>query len=98
MTGAAGPAGLVLARLLQHNSIPCTVYEKERDHHARAQGGSLDLYENFAVIVAIETVLGAIERCSMVRFVVYGTSKTNFLAAKFDRAGGPSSGSTRSNS
>ena len=40
----AGPAGLTLARLLQKNNIPCTVYEGETDRHARTQGGSLDLH------------------------------------------------------
>ncbi|KAK5127016.1 hypothetical protein LTR85_008375 [Meristemomyces frigidus] len=40
----AGPGGLTLARLLQRNNIPCTVYEAERDRHTRNQGGTLDLH------------------------------------------------------
>lgn len=53
----AGPAGLMLARLLQHNSIPCTVYEKEKDRHARTQGGSLDLHEGSAQLALKEAGL-----------------------------------------
>lgn len=34
-----------MARLLQYNQIPCTVYEFEKDRHARTQGGCLDLHE-----------------------------------------------------
>ncbi|KAF2490813.1 FAD/NAD(P)-binding domain-containing protein [Lophium mytilinum] len=44
----AGPAGLTLARLLQINQIPCTVYECEKDRHTRTQGGCLDLHEGAA--------------------------------------------------
>lgn len=40
----AGPAGLILARLLQVNAVPCTVYEAEASRHLRNQGGSLDLH------------------------------------------------------
>ena len=40
----AGPAGLTLARLLQVNGLPCTIYEGEKDRHARNQGGTLDLH------------------------------------------------------
>jgi hypothetical protein len=41
----AGPGGLLLARYLQRNSIPCKIYERESSEHHRAQGGSLDLHE-----------------------------------------------------
>lgn len=40
----AGPSGLLLARLLQVNSIPCTIYELEASRHERNQGGTLDLH------------------------------------------------------
>jgi len=38
----------VLARLLQRNAIPTTVFELDKDRHARTQGGSLDLHEGSA--------------------------------------------------
>ncbi|KAL2014302.1 hypothetical protein VTN00DRAFT_1827 [Thermoascus crustaceus] len=41
----AGPAGLMLARLLTLKSIPVTIYEREESSKARSQGGSLDLHE-----------------------------------------------------
>jgi 2-polyprenyl-6-methoxyphenol hydroxylase-like FAD-dependent oxidoreductase len=39
-----GPGGLTLARLLQHNHIPCTVFESDASRQSRGQGGSLDLH------------------------------------------------------
>ena len=53
----AGPAGLILARLLQYNGIPCTIYERENDRHARTQGGSLDLHEGSAQLALKEAGL-----------------------------------------
>ncbi|KAA8647878.1 hypothetical protein EYZ11_007519 [Aspergillus tanneri] len=50
----AGPAGLTLARLLQRNGIPCTVYEAELSRHARTQGGCLDLHEGSAQVALRE--------------------------------------------
>lgn len=44
----AGPAGLALARLLQINKIPCTIYDLEADRYARTQGGCLDMHEGAA--------------------------------------------------
>ncbi|KAK2676602.1 hypothetical protein RAB80_008788 [Fusarium oxysporum f. sp. vasinfectum] len=40
----AGPSGLSLAALLQHHSIPFTIFEREKSTSSRFQGGSLDLH------------------------------------------------------
>ena len=40
----AGPAGLVLARMLQIHHFDCTVFELDKDRQARTEGGSLDLH------------------------------------------------------
>jgi len=42
----AGPAGLTLARLLQQNGIPCSIYEGDENKYTRNQGGTLDLHPN----------------------------------------------------
>lgn len=39
-----GPAGLILARLLQQSGAHVTVYERDKDPLARIQGGTLDLH------------------------------------------------------
>ncbi|KAI3325225.1 FAD/NAD(P)-binding domain-containing protein [Xylariaceae sp. AK1471] len=41
----AGPGGLMLASILHHNQIPCTVFERDSSSVAREQGGTLDLHE-----------------------------------------------------
>ncbi|KAF8605091.1 FAD dependent oxidoreductase [Ceratobasidium sp. AG-I] len=40
----AGPGGLTLARILQRNSIPTSVYERDPSPDYRPQGGTLDLH------------------------------------------------------
>ncbi|TEY71693.1 hypothetical protein BOTCAL_0088g00270 [Botryotinia calthae] len=40
----AGPGGLILARLLQHNGIKCTIFELDANRDARSQGGIIDLH------------------------------------------------------
>jgi 2-polyprenyl-6-methoxyphenol hydroxylase-like FAD-dependent oxidoreductase len=40
----AGPGGLTLARILQHNGMQCTVFELDRDRSTRDQGGMVDLH------------------------------------------------------
>lgn len=41
----AGPVGLMLAKLLQQQGAEVTVYERDKDPHARIWGGTLDLHE-----------------------------------------------------
>ncbi|GJJ14385.1 hypothetical protein Clacol_008649 [Clathrus columnatus] len=40
----AGPGGATLARLLQFNGVPCTVFDLDNPAVTRSQGGSLDLH------------------------------------------------------
>ena len=40
----AGPGGLTLASILQHNGMQCTIYELDRDRSTRNQGGIVDLH------------------------------------------------------
>ena len=40
----AGPGGLTLARILQHNEMPCTIFELDQDRSSRDQGGIVDLH------------------------------------------------------
>lgn len=42
----AGPVGLTMARLLQQHNVDVSVYERDRDPHARIWGGTLDLHEH----------------------------------------------------
>ncbi|KAJ2988490.1 hypothetical protein NUW58_g3948 [Xylaria curta] len=41
----AGPAGLMLASILHHSNISCTLFERDSSAVARAQGGTLDIHE-----------------------------------------------------
>ncbi|MCJ1456038.1 hypothetical protein MMC28_006395 [Mycoblastus sanguinarius] len=40
----AGPGGLTLARILQHNGMQCTIFELDQDRFSRDQGGIVDLH------------------------------------------------------
>ena len=40
----AGPGGLTLASLLQHNGMQCTIFELDKDRSTRSQGGIIDLH------------------------------------------------------
>ena len=40
----AGPAGLVVARMLQMNGIACTLFERDSNAVIRSQGGVLDMH------------------------------------------------------
>jgi 2-polyprenyl-6-methoxyphenol hydroxylase-like FAD-dependent oxidoreductase len=40
----AGPGGLTLASILQRNGMTCTIFELDKDHSARDQGGIVDLH------------------------------------------------------
>ena len=42
----AGPVGLTMAKLLQHNNTDITVYERDTDPGARIWGGTLDLHKS----------------------------------------------------
>lgn len=42
----AGPGGLTLARILQKNDMPCTIFELDESRHSREQGGIVDLHAN----------------------------------------------------
>jgi 2-polyprenyl-6-methoxyphenol hydroxylase-like FAD-dependent oxidoreductase len=42
----AGPVGLTMATLLQQNGADVTVYERDKNRHARIWGGTLDLHEH----------------------------------------------------
>ncbi|KAF5531189.1 monooxygenase FAD-binding protein [Fusarium napiforme] len=53
----AGPSGLSLAALLQHHSIPFTIFEREKSTSSRFQGGSLDLHPESGQAALFEAVL-----------------------------------------
>ena len=40
----AGPWGLTLARILQHNGMPFIIFELDQDRSARDQGSMVDLH------------------------------------------------------
>ena len=53
----AGPAGLVLARLLQIENIPCTIFELDTGPNERDQGGTVDLHGQGGQLVLREAGL-----------------------------------------
>jgi 2-polyprenyl-6-methoxyphenol hydroxylase-like FAD-dependent oxidoreductase len=53
----AGPAGLTLARLLQTNNIPCTIFELDANPNERNQGGTIDLHPQAGQLVLREAGL-----------------------------------------
>ncbi|KAL1965411.1 hypothetical protein VTN77DRAFT_5848 [Rasamsonia byssochlamydoides] len=55
----AGPAGLMLARLLLQKSIPVTIFEREQSATFRSQGGTLDLHKNSGLYAMKEAGLFA---------------------------------------
>lgn len=61
----AGLSGLVLARYLQLNGIPCVVYERETSANSRLQGGTLDMHEGGGLKALIETGLLELARPKM---------------------------------
>jgi 2-polyprenyl-6-methoxyphenol hydroxylase-like FAD-dependent oxidoreductase len=59
----AGPAGLLLARLLHRAGLPVTVFEREPDAFSRPQGGTLDLHEGGGLRALAEAgLLAAFQR------------------------------------
>jgi 2-polyprenyl-6-methoxyphenol hydroxylase-like FAD-dependent oxidoreductase len=53
----AGPGGLTLARILQHNGMHCTIFELDQDRSTRDQGGIVDLHPESGQLALREAVL-----------------------------------------
>lgn len=53
----AGPGGLTLARILQHNGMPCTIFELDQDRYSRDQGGIVDLHPEMGQLALREAGL-----------------------------------------
>lgn len=53
----AGPGGLTLARILQHNGMQCTIFELDRDRFVRDQGGIVDLHRETGQLALSEAGL-----------------------------------------
>lgn len=49
----AGPGGLILARILQHNGIQCTIFELDQDRSTRDQGGIIDLHRDMGQLAGL---------------------------------------------
>ena len=52
-----GPGGLTLARLLELKGVDVTVYERDKDKHARVQGSPLDLHEDSGLAAIVKAGL-----------------------------------------
>lgn len=55
------PAGFTLARLLQINNIPCTIFELDASLNERDQGGTIDLHPRSGQLALHEA--GLIDEC-----------------------------------
>ena len=53
----AGPAGLTLACILQHNGMKCTIFELDKDRFTRDQGGIVDLHPQMGQLALREAGL-----------------------------------------
>lgn len=53
----AGPGGLTLARILQQNGMPCTIFELDGDRSTRDQGGMVDLHPEMGQLALREAGL-----------------------------------------
>ena len=53
----AGPGGLTLASILQHNGMQCTLFELDQDRSTRDQGGIVDLHREMGQLALREAGL-----------------------------------------
>ncbi|CAF9912769.1 MAG: hypothetical protein ALECFALPRED_008301 [Alectoria fallacina] len=53
----AGPGGLTLARILQHNGMQCTIFELDQNRSTRDQGAIVDLHRQMGQLALREAGL-----------------------------------------